>query len=141
MNKQTQALSAHCITCESIQQVCIDCQFERELKLDRAAQAIGYPSAIAQIVGTRNVNSNEATKIVRAAVLMNQQLDQPQPVAPSSALAVPAWLANSAKFTTTNILRGLGFGAGFGIAVTILVYTISAAAVFLIPQIYKIGGI
>lgn len=140
MNKQqNQVLSAHCITCASIDAVCIDCQFERELKFDRAAQAIGYPSAIAQVVGTRNVNSGEATKVVRAAVLANQSLDQPQPVAP--ALVVPAWLANAAKFATTNILRGLGFGVGFGVSVTVLIYSISAVAVFLLPQIYKIGGI
>lgn len=141
MNKQNQVLSAHCITCASIDAVCIDCQFERELALDRTAQAIGYPSAVAQVVGTRNMNSGEAAKIVRAAVLANQSLDQPQPVAPSSALAVPAWLKNSAKFSASAILRGLGFGIGCGATIVVSIYAISAAAVFLIPQIYKIGGI
>jgi hypothetical protein len=138
MNKQNQVLSAHCITCESIESVCIDCQFERELRLDRAAQAIGYPSAIAMVVGTRNINSSEAAKVVKAAVLANQSLDD-QPAA--SMPVVPAWLANAASFTTSALLRGLGFGAGFGVAVVALVYSISAVAVFFVPKLYQIGGI
>lgn len=140
MSKQNQVLTSGCITCESIQQVCMDCLFERELALDQSAQAFGYKSAIAMVVGERNVNSSDAAKIVKAAVLENNPslilLDQPQPVT-----HVPAWLKNSAKFSASALLRGLGFGAGFGIAVTVLVYTISAAAVFLIPQLYKIGGV